>query len=88
MATQMKTDPIVKNTIDLFGSWLQHQREMRELRDMNSGDFAHTARDPCVSPIAPRSTYSECDVGAGTKLSSTSKHALEPDGTYRLQEHH
>jgi uncharacterized protein YjiS (DUF1127 family) len=50
MATQIKTYPIVENVINLFGDWLQHRREMRELRDMNSGDFARMARDLCVSP--------------------------------------
>ena len=50
MATQTKTYPIVESAINLFGDWLKHQREMRELRDMNSGDFARIARDLCVSP--------------------------------------
>ena len=50
MATQTKTYPIVQNVINLFGDWLKHQREMRELRDMNSGDFARIARDLCVTP--------------------------------------
>jgi uncharacterized protein YjiS (DUF1127 family) len=50
MTTQIKTYPIVENMINLFGNWLQHQREMRELRDMNGGDFARIARDLCVSP--------------------------------------
>ncbi|MCK1516235.1 hypothetical protein IVB22_27725 [Bradyrhizobium sp. 190] len=50
MTTEIKTYPIVENVINLFGDWLQHQREMRELRDMNSGDFARIARDLCVSP--------------------------------------
>jgi uncharacterized protein YjiS (DUF1127 family) len=50
MATQFKTFPIVENAINLFGDWLRHRQEMRELRDMNSGDFARIARDLCVSP--------------------------------------
>ena len=50
MATQTKTYPIVESAINLFGDWLKHQREMRELRDLNSGDFARIARDLCVSP--------------------------------------
>lgn len=50
MTTEIKTYPIFENVINLFGDWLQHQREMRELRDMNSGDFARIARDLCVSP--------------------------------------
>ena len=50
MATQSKTYPIVESAINLFGDWLKHRREIRELRDMNSGDFARIARDLCVTP--------------------------------------
>ncbi len=50
MATQTKTYPIVQSAINLFGDWLKHQREMRELRDMNSGDFARIAQDLSVTP--------------------------------------
>src|SRR3954451_1784034 len=50
MANQIKTYPIVENAINLFGDWLKHRQEMREIRDMNSGDFARIARDLCVSP--------------------------------------
>ena len=50
MATRTKTYPIVENAINVFGDWLKHRQEMRELRDMNSGDFVRIARDLCVSP--------------------------------------
>jgi uncharacterized protein YjiS (DUF1127 family) len=50
MATQIKTYPIVESAINLFGNWLKHRQEMRELRDMNSGDFARIAQDLCVTP--------------------------------------
>lgn len=50
MASQTKTYPIVENAINLFGDWLKHRQEMRELRDMDSGDFVRIARDLCVSP--------------------------------------
>ena len=50
MAARTKTYPIVENAINLFGDWLKHRQEMRELRDMNSGDFARIAQDLCVSP--------------------------------------
>lgn len=39
-----------KNAINLFGDWLKHWQEMRELRDMNSGDFARIAQDLCITP--------------------------------------
>lgn len=50
MAGQIKTYPIVENAINLFCDWLKHQREMRQLRDINSGDFDRIARDLSVSP--------------------------------------
>jgi hypothetical protein len=50
MATRTKTYPIVENAINVFGDWLKHRQEMREFRDMNSGDFVRIARDLCVSP--------------------------------------
>ena len=50
MAARTKTYPIVENAINVFGDWLKHRQEMRELRDMNSGDFVRIARDLCVSP--------------------------------------
>jgi uncharacterized protein YjiS (DUF1127 family) len=50
MASQTKTYPIVENAINLFGDWLKHRQEMRELRDMNSGEFARIARDLCITP--------------------------------------
>jgi transcriptional regulator with XRE-family HTH domain len=50
MATQMKTYPIIEGAIDMFGEWLKHQREKREMREMNSVDFARIARDLSVSP--------------------------------------
>jgi transcriptional regulator with XRE-family HTH domain len=50
MAIQIKTYPIVENAINLFGDWLRHQREMRELRETNNGDFARIAQDLGVTP--------------------------------------
>ena len=49
MAVQTKSYPILKNAINLFGDWLKHRQEMRELREMNTGDFARIAQDLCVS---------------------------------------
>lgn len=50
MAVRNEAYPIVVNAINLFGDWLKHRREMRELRDMNTGDFLRIARDLSVSP--------------------------------------
>ena len=46
MTARDKNYPIVENAINLFGDWLKHRQEMRELRDMDSVDFARIARDP------------------------------------------
>jgi uncharacterized protein YjiS (DUF1127 family) len=50
MEARTKTYPIVENAINLFGDWLKRRQEIRELRDVNSRDFARIARDLCVSP--------------------------------------
>ena len=50
METQIKTYPIVESAINLFGNWLKHRQEMRELREINSGDFARIAHELCVTP--------------------------------------
>jgi hypothetical protein len=50
MAPQTKTYPIVENAINLFGDWLNHRREMRELRDIDRSDFARIAHELSVTP--------------------------------------
>ena len=50
MATQTKTHLIIESAINLFGDWLKHRREIREFREMNSGDFARIAQDLCITP--------------------------------------
>ena len=50
MPARTKTYPIVENALNLFGDWLKHRQEMREIREMDSGDFARIARDLNVSP--------------------------------------
>jgi hypothetical protein len=37
--------PIVNNMIDRFGNWLERRREIRELRGLDSGEFASIARE-------------------------------------------
>ncbi|SDP27995.1 hypothetical protein [Afipia sp. GAS231] len=50
MTSRTKTYPIVESAINLFGDWLKHRQEMRELRDMNSRDYARIAQDLCITP--------------------------------------
>jgi hypothetical protein len=40
---------IVNNVIDRFGNWLEHRREIRELRGLDSREFAGIARELCVT---------------------------------------
>jgi len=50
MAIQTRTYPIVESVINLLGDWFKHTQEMRELREINSVDFARIAHDLCVTP--------------------------------------
>jgi len=50
MTAQIKTYPIVTSAINLFSDWLRRRQEMRELRELNGGDYARIARDLSVSP--------------------------------------
>ena len=50
MATQIKAYPIVTSAINMFGDWLRHRQEMREMREIDRGDFARIAHDLSVSP--------------------------------------
>jgi uncharacterized protein YjiS (DUF1127 family) len=44
-----KSHPIV-NLIDRFGSWLEHRREIRELRGLDSDEFASIAHELRITP--------------------------------------
>jgi Family of unknown function (DUF6455) len=50
MTTPSKTYPILENAINLFGDWLKHRQELRELGDINRDDFARIAQELRVSP--------------------------------------
>lgn len=75
MTTQIKAYPIVASVIELFGDWLRRRREMRELREMNSGDYARIARDLSVSP-----TELDSLVGSGPHASDELPKLLETLG--------
>ena len=67
MTTRIKTYPIVENAINLFGDWLKHRQEMREIRDMNSGDFARIATW-MAKPSSKITASSDAIVPTGSKL--------------------
>jgi hemoglobin len=50
MKSEAKTHPIVDHVIDVFGNWLKHRREMREIRQLDAGVFEHIAHDLRITP--------------------------------------
>jgi uncharacterized protein YjiS (DUF1127 family) len=32
--------PMVDRVVDAFGNWLKHRRDIREMRELDSGEFA------------------------------------------------
>jgi hypothetical protein len=45
MQPELKSHPIVENLVDVFGDWLKHRREMREVRDLDARTLGDIARD-------------------------------------------
>lgn len=50
MTSQIKSYPMVEKAIDIFGDWLKHRQELREIRELGSGEFARIAQELCVTP--------------------------------------
>jgi len=50
MTSQIKSYPMVEKAIDIFGDWLKHRRDIREIRELDSGEFARIAQELCVTP--------------------------------------
>jgi len=50
MKPEIKSHPIIDGLIEVFGNWLIHCREMRELRQLDSGQFDSIARDLRMTP--------------------------------------
>jgi hypothetical protein len=50
MTPEIKQYPIVDKLIDVFGNWLKHRQDMRELRDLDRSEFASIARELRVTP--------------------------------------
>ena len=49
MTTQDKPYPVVEYLIDVFRDWLNHRRELNELRQLNTASFNQIAGDLRVS---------------------------------------
>jgi len=50
MAPQIKRYSIINKLIEVFGNWLKHRREIREIRNLDSAEFANIARELCITP--------------------------------------
>ena len=50
MARQTEPYPVVTGLIDLFADWLKHRQQIREIRGLDSGEFAGIAHDLRVTP--------------------------------------
>jgi hypothetical protein len=45
MTVQEKPYPVVGRVIDIFGEWLKHRRELREMREMDAANFGRIASE-------------------------------------------
>ncbi|WP_065751672.1 hypothetical protein [Bradyrhizobium paxllaeri] len=45
MTVQEKPYPNVSRMVDIFGEWLKHRRERREMREMDAANFGQIASD-------------------------------------------
>jgi hypothetical protein len=43
--TMSKRYPVIGKVVDVFGNWLKHRREVRELHGLDNGEFAKIARE-------------------------------------------
>jgi transcriptional regulator with XRE-family HTH domain len=45
MTVQEQPYPTVTRMVDIFGEWLKHRRELREMREMDAANFSQIASD-------------------------------------------
>ncbi len=50
MTLRSKLYPTVKKLADLLGNWLEHRRELREMRELEPNQFAGIARELGITP--------------------------------------
>ena len=50
MTLRSKLYPTVKKLTDLFGNWLEHRREVREMRELEPNQFTGIARELGITP--------------------------------------
>jgi transcriptional regulator with XRE-family HTH domain len=50
MTVQEHAYPRVELLINVFGDWLKHRRELKEMREMDAANFGHIASELRMSP--------------------------------------
>lgn len=50
MTLQNRPYPILTNVIDLFGDWLKHRKAIRDIRGLDSAEFASIASELRITP--------------------------------------
>jgi hypothetical protein len=50
MTPQIKSYSTIDKLVDVFSNWLKRRREIREIRDLDSAEFANIAHELCVTP--------------------------------------
>jgi hypothetical protein len=50
MTLSIKSYPFVDKVIDIFGDWLKHRQEVREMRELDAGEFSRIAHELCLTP--------------------------------------
>src|SRR5258708_28673020 len=50
MTPQIKSYSVINKLIDVFGNWLKHRQEIREIRDLDNAEFAKIAHELRITP--------------------------------------
>src|ERR1700681_3572262 len=49
MTPSIKSYPLVDKVVDMFGDWLKHRQEIREMRELDANEFSRIAHELCVT---------------------------------------
>ena len=50
MTSSIKSYPLVDKVTEIFGDWLKHRQEIREMRELDDGEFTRIAHELCLTP--------------------------------------
>jgi hypothetical protein len=50
MTSSIKSYHLVDKVVEIFGDWLKHRQEIRELCELDAGEFSRIAHELCVTP--------------------------------------